>query len=386
MNAWLGCTSSPVFGLPSGPSVISGSSGFSGTNTVPPDLTVWSTPWSKNWPKKVNSELYGGDRPTSVVTFGMKRVWCVGTQPAGTPATGGTAVGSGSTVQGCTPGFPWVRTGNSAAAIAAGLVEVWSTIRLEITRGWESMTTFPASFWAYEVGPGGPTGSAAVIGSAARKFGLVNRGKGTSAAANVSRPGNRLLQDPSTVRRPNVVSRSGIWSGAVPTRVPQGSAAVAVAACRSAILICFRMKVRSPAVTTNPLPTGAAADADCGSRAALAVASTTAQTATPLTPGRRRRLSPRRPSLDFRMSLMTNPSPGMTDPGVGTRCRTTTGPAMSCRPSKRARADGCRRMPRCPVRTTTGDLAADSQGPHPGDPCPPLVHPLAGTTPDSAGR
>src|SRR6476661_7383500 len=61
MNAWLGGTSSPVFGLPSGPTVRSGSSAFRGTNTVPPLLTVWSTPWSKNWPKKVNSELYGGD-------------------------------------------------------------------------------------------------------------------------------------------------------------------------------------------------------------------------------------------------------------------------------------------------------------------------------------
>ena len=99
---------------------------------MPPLLTVWSTPWSKNWPKNVNSELYGGDRPTSVVTFGMNSVLCDGTQPAGTPATLGVR-GSGSVVHGNTPGLPWVRTGNSAAATAAGLVEVWSTIRLLIS-------------------------------------------------------------------------------------------------------------------------------------------------------------------------------------------------------------------------------------------------------------
>jgi len=107
---------------------------------VAPPLTVWSTPWSKNWPKKVNTELYGGDRPTSVVTLGMNSAWCDGTQLAGTPSTGGTAVGSGSVVQGNSPGFPWVRTGNPAAATAAGLVDVWSTIRLLIVRGCESKT------------------------------------------------------------------------------------------------------------------------------------------------------------------------------------------------------------------------------------------------------
>ena len=139
MNARLGGTSSPVLGLPSGPRVTSGSSALSGTKTVPPPLTVWSTPWSKNWPKKVNSELYGGERPTSVVTFGMNNVLCEGTQPAGMPTTSG-GPGSGSVVHGCRPGLPWVRTGNSAAATAAGFVEVWSLIRLLITRGWESKT------------------------------------------------------------------------------------------------------------------------------------------------------------------------------------------------------------------------------------------------------
>src|SRR4051794_34680808 len=120
MNACDAGTSSPVPALPSGPTVRRGSSALSGTNTVPWSLTVWSTPWSKNWPKKVNSELQGGDRPTSVVTLGMNSVWCDGTQPAGTPATGGTAGGAGAVVQGNSPGVSCVRTGDPAAATAAG--------------------------------------------------------------------------------------------------------------------------------------------------------------------------------------------------------------------------------------------------------------------------
>ena len=42
--------------------------------TVPlPPLVVRSRPWSKNWPKSVNHELYGADRPTSGAMFGMKK-------------------------------------------------------------------------------------------------------------------------------------------------------------------------------------------------------------------------------------------------------------------------------------------------------------------------
>ncbi len=122
----------------------SGSSALSGMNTLAPLFTVWSTPWSKNWPKNVNSELYGGDSPTSVVTFGMKSVLCDGVQPAGTPGVV-TAFGTGSTTgsvwHGTTPVLPCVRTGLPAAAIAAGFVEVWSTIRLLTVRGCESKTS-----------------------------------------------------------------------------------------------------------------------------------------------------------------------------------------------------------------------------------------------------
>src|SRR3954469_20038624 len=183
MNAWLFGTWSGVFGLPSGPRVRSGSSWRSGTKTVPPLLKVWSTPWSKNWPKNVNSELYGGERPTSVVTFGMNSVWCDGTQSAGTASTGGTAVGSGSVVHGFRPGLPCDLTGNPAAAIAAGFVDVWSTIRLLITRGCESNTTLFGRLSVYELGPGVNPGIGG-MSSAFRKTGDVSRGNGWSAVAN----------------------------------------------------------------------------------------------------------------------------------------------------------------------------------------------------------
>src|SRR3954471_11753083 len=140
MNRWPGGRSSRLPRMWSGPA-ISGSSAFSGTKTVEPLLTVWSTPWSKNCPKNVNSELYGGDRPTSVVTFGMKSVLCAGVQPAGTPGVVTVLVAgstTGSVVHGTELGVSGScdRTGWPEAATAAGFVEVWSTIRLLTTRGW----------------------------------------------------------------------------------------------------------------------------------------------------------------------------------------------------------------------------------------------------------
>src|SRR3979409_1929511 len=109
----------------------------------------------------------------------MKSVWCEGTQPTGTPTTGGIAVGSGSVVHGCTPGARCVRTGNSAAAIAAGLVDVWSTIRFEISRGCVSKTK--PFFCAYDelgiVPLPGPKKSVG-LASAALKTGCVSRGNG----------------------------------------------------------------------------------------------------------------------------------------------------------------------------------------------------------------
>ena len=133
-------TSSPLPAIPSGPWVTSGSSALTGTKTVPlPPLVILSRPWSKNWPKIVKSELNGGDSPTSVVTLGMSSVWRSGTHATGSPS--GPMVGG--VVQTTTPSLPWDRTGNPAAATAAGFVEVWSTIRLLTMRGSES-TTEPA--------------------------------------------------------------------------------------------------------------------------------------------------------------------------------------------------------------------------------------------------
>ena len=101
------------------------------------------------------------------------------------------------------PSLPCVRTGNAAACTAAGLVDVWSTIRFEIKRGCVSNTK--PFFCAYdELGTVPLPGPKKSVGlpSAALKTGVVSRGNGTSAAAKFSRPSNRLLHDPSTVRRP----------------------------------------------------------------------------------------------------------------------------------------------------------------------------------------
>src|SRR4051812_35522625 len=109
----------------------------------------------------------------------MKSVLCEGTQPAGTPTIAGSAVGSGSVVQWRMPALFCVRTGNSAAAIAAGLVDVWSTIRFEITRGWSSNTK--PFFCAYDelgiVPLPGPKKSVG-LPCAALKIGVVRRGNG----------------------------------------------------------------------------------------------------------------------------------------------------------------------------------------------------------------
>src|SRR5262249_22715407 len=70
MNCWPGAASSPVPATPSGPRVISGSSGCSGMKMV--SLRPFSTrsrPWSKNWPKNTNHRLKGADRPSSGATL-----------------------------------------------------------------------------------------------------------------------------------------------------------------------------------------------------------------------------------------------------------------------------------------------------------------------------
>jgi hypothetical protein len=94
MKRWDGGRSSALPAMRSFPAM-SGSSAFSGTKTVPPAFAVESRPWSKNCPKSVNHELYGGESPTSVVTFGMNSVLPVGVHPVGFPAAShGTALGS----------------------------------------------------------------------------------------------------------------------------------------------------------------------------------------------------------------------------------------------------------------------------------------------------
>ena len=213
-------------GLPSGPSGdAAGRRRCSGTKTVPPLLTVWSTPWSKNWPKNVNSELYGGERPTSVVTFGMNSVWCDGTQPAGDAAIGGPPSGRGRSCTGTTPGLPWVRTGNPAAATAAGLVEVWSTIRLLMTRGCESKTLPVLLRVATSAGTGAPGRRAGGIGLGVAEV------RRRQPRERLVRGGERLAAREQVVARAvdgaQAVRRSGgrgSGPGQGPTSVPQGLA------------------------------------------------------------------------------------------------------------------------------------------------------------------
>ena len=123
----------------SGPA-ISGSSALSGTKTVPPLLTVWSTPWSKNWPKSVNMRVVRRREPDVGGDVGDEQGLVRGHAARRNAVDRRRRQRVGSVVQGNTPGLPCVRTGNPAAATAAGLVEVWSTIRLLIVRGWESKT------------------------------------------------------------------------------------------------------------------------------------------------------------------------------------------------------------------------------------------------------
>ena len=78
----------------------------------------------------------------------------------------------------------------------------------------------PVSSARRTVRPGRPTGKAGVIGSGGRGSGVVRRGKGWSAAPNVSRPGEQVVA--RAVDRAQAVGRerrSGIWSGPGPTSV-----------------------------------------------------------------------------------------------------------------------------------------------------------------------
>src|SRR4051794_18853624 len=104
----------------------------------------------------------------------MKRVWCADVQPsgvAGSMSSGGSEPGTVS--HGKMPSAPCVRTGKPAAATAAGLLDVWSTIKLLTTRGCVSKTR--PFFCAYEVaGPGGPNMGG--FDSAVLKLGVASRG------------------------------------------------------------------------------------------------------------------------------------------------------------------------------------------------------------------
>ncbi|MCY1292204.1 hypothetical protein D9M69_471650 [compost metagenome] len=110
------------------PATKRGSSGCSGMKMVPlPPLVTRSRPWSKNCPKKVIQALKGAVSPASGAVLGMKFT-CWSSAVPNSPSRPGL-------VTRVAPSVP------AAAATAAGLLLVWSTIRLEIVRGSASTTS-----------------------------------------------------------------------------------------------------------------------------------------------------------------------------------------------------------------------------------------------------
>ncbi|MCY1531625.1 hypothetical protein D9M68_668560 [compost metagenome] len=109
----------------------SGSSGCSGMKIISVLLLLTrSSPWSKNWPKKVNHELKGAERPSSGVVFGIS-----------SSVPGGMTTPWRSYRTPAASSVP--RPAATKALTAAGLLLVMSATRLLISRG-SASTTFPA--------------------------------------------------------------------------------------------------------------------------------------------------------------------------------------------------------------------------------------------------
>ena len=241
--------------MPSGPTVRSGSSAASGTNTVSPVLTVWSTPWSKNWPKKVNTELNGGERPTSVVMFGMNSVGAAACSPPGCLVrrrSAGRRSGQRERGRSCTAP-PWRRDSARAPGagcrdgcrVGRGLVDdqVADHARLGVD---DVSVRLLVAGRAVPVGRRGgsgtdPRGTASppTDGVGVPEAGWVSRGKATSAGREPA-GGCGLevvagaVDGAQAVRREDVgdlvVVRDGV-TRAGSRRVPQGFDAVCVVAC-----------------------------------------------------------------------------------------------------------------------------------------------------------
>ncbi|MCY1251552.1 hypothetical protein D9M72_653280 [compost metagenome] len=92
------------------------------TTSVPP-LFTRSRPWSKNCPKKVIHALKPALRPSSGDSLGMKNTWRSSAVPNMPSRPGLVMLGA-----------------PPLASTAAGLLAVWSTIRLLMVRGCESTT------------------------------------------------------------------------------------------------------------------------------------------------------------------------------------------------------------------------------------------------------
>ena len=159
---------------------------------------------------------------------------------------------------GTTPSLPCDRTGNPAAATAAGFADVWSTIRLLTMRGWESKT-FPA-VCVYDVGNGRtePRRRQLSVPENRRRQPrerLVGRADTSPARGSGCCTSRRRCADRTRAagsRSGSGRSRSGHRTGRSPTWCGSPT-------WHSAILICCRMNARSAGVTVNPSPTTLAA-------------------------------------------------------------------------------------------------------------------------------
>ena len=218
----------------------SGSSAFSGTKTVPPPLTRLVDAVVEELAEEGEQRVVRR-READVGGHVRDEQRLVRRRAARRDSlTGGSASGSGSVVQGTTPGLPWVRTGKPAAAIGGrvggGLVDDQVADR----RAAGSRRRCPTS----------ARRTSARAGRSRRRRSPRRPGRPAwSAAGTAGRPRRRFLGRAAgccTSRRRCAARRraagSGIWLGPVPTSAPQGPVAeVVFATWASAILICLRM-------------------------------------------------------------------------------------------------------------------------------------------------
>ncbi len=229
-----------------------------------PPLVTRSRPWSKNWPKSVNQELNGADRPTSGADVGDEE---------GVAVIRGDLVGA---------------RGGHGGRVGGD----WSTIRLLTRRGSVSVTVPRVGVGAARSGLDQP-----------REDSSRRRPTVPGPAAGCCRT-RRRCAGPRAARGSCRCRGSGSRRGR--SASPHGLPAVpGLAAWCSEIWICRKMCRRSEALRLNPCPTGAATAAGAVSVGARLTPSR--RVVAPATP---RRKPPRMPAFLFFFAALTrDPSP-----------------------------------------------------------------------------